>query len=252
MLNLCPSIPQITALSGCNLDAIHDVTVAYPYNIPQSERDLFTGNFPREIHFHIRRYPADQLPTSIDGLKEWCCLRWFEKEKLLRAYYQGSHSFSDLIPTSSPVPEQSPVQEESPVQEQSPSRHEVPRKVPIWGRGYVQSKGQSRVLLHSSALSWSRRQEQVSGAQLRAPLPPCKSRGRVFLIKFFSIIYWTFFVIGIFVLIWSYTLARWYFASVAIFFIAQEKIAGGCEIMEVALHNRKPSQRWKQSCNHRE
>ncbi|XP_067837477.1 lysocardiolipin acyltransferase 1-like, partial [Heptranchias perlo] len=176
-----------------NLDAIHDITVAYPHNIPQTERDLFTGNFPKEIHFHIHRFSSAHLPTTVDGLQEWCCLRWQDKERLLRNFYQGGRSFRALDQ----------------------------------GQGLGQGQGQV--------------QGRVQG---QGRVPPCKSRGRVFLIKCFSILYWTGFVGTMFVLIWRYTLARWYFASAVIFFVAQEKIFGGCELMEIAVHNRKPSRRW--------
>uniref|UniRef100_A0A673CRD7 Lysocardiolipin acyltransferase 1 n=1 Tax=Sphaeramia orbicularis TaxID=375764 RepID=A0A673CRD7_9TELE len=38
-----------TLRKGDNLDAVHDITVAYPKNIPQTERHLILGLFPREI-----------------------------------------------------------------------------------------------------------------------------------------------------------------------------------------------------------
>ncbi|XP_076841771.1 lysocardiolipin acyltransferase 1 [Brachyhypopomus gauderio] len=72
---------------GDNLDAVHDITVAYPKNIPQTERHLLSGAFPREIHFHVRRFAADSLPTEPDLLQEWCRQRWAEKEQRLRTFY---------------------------------------------------------------------------------------------------------------------------------------------------------------------
>ncbi|XP_078391392.1 lysocardiolipin acyltransferase 1 [Cetorhinus maximus] len=233
---------------GSNLDAIHDVTIAYPYNIPQSERDLFTGNYPREIHFYIRRYPASQLPSSVEGLKEWCCLRWHDKEKLLRSYYQGSRSFTDQVQIESQT--QILIQSRTQIQDVSldQSRLQVQRHTQLWGKGWSWRRGQGQAQGHSRTQglgrSWGQEQGQ-SGDQGAGPLPPSKSRGRVFLIKLFSIVYWTAFVLTMFVMIWSYTLARWYFATVAIFFIAQERVVGGCEVMEVAAHNWKASHRWR-------
>nr|CAB3263400.1 lysocardiolipin acyltransferase 1 [Phallusia mammillata] len=69
------------------IQAVHDVTVAYPFNIPQEEVDLLKGDFPREVHFHIRRYPIEELPKDEKQLGDWCQDRWAEKEELLCQYY---------------------------------------------------------------------------------------------------------------------------------------------------------------------
>lgn len=76
-----------TLRKGDNLDAVHDITVAYPKNIPQTERHLILGQFPREIHFHVRRYEASTLPTSPSALQAWTQERWAEKEVRLRDFY---------------------------------------------------------------------------------------------------------------------------------------------------------------------
>nr|XP_031540783.1 lysocardiolipin acyltransferase 1 isoform X3 [Vicugna pacos] len=78
---------------GKNLDAVHDITVAYPHNIPQTESHLLHGDFPKEIHFHVHRYPIDTLPTSKEDLELWCHRRWEEKEERLRSFYQGERNF---------------------------------------------------------------------------------------------------------------------------------------------------------------
>ncbi|XP_036398551.1 lysocardiolipin acyltransferase 1 [Megalops cyprinoides] len=82
-----------TLRKGDNLDAIHDITVAYPQNIPQTERHLMSGLFPREIHFHVRRYPVSTLPGSVSQLQAWCQERWAEKEERLRDFYTGARCF---------------------------------------------------------------------------------------------------------------------------------------------------------------
>ncbi|XP_030051977.1 lysocardiolipin acyltransferase 1 [Microcaecilia unicolor] len=82
-------------IEGQNLDAIHDITVAYPHNIPQTERHILNGNFPKEIHFHVQRYPVATLPTSKEELQLWCQQRWQEKEERLRAFYEG-HKYFDV------------------------------------------------------------------------------------------------------------------------------------------------------------
>ncbi|XP_060101410.1 lysocardiolipin acyltransferase 1 [Heteronotia binoei] len=78
---------------GNNLDAIHDITVAYPQNIPQTEKHLLYGNFPKEIHFHVHRYPVQTLPVSREELQLWCQKRWEEKEERLRLFYEGKKNF---------------------------------------------------------------------------------------------------------------------------------------------------------------
>lgn len=70
--------------------------MAYPKNIPQTERHLILGQFPREIHFHVRRYPVASLPCSSSTsasatteLQAWCQERWVEKEARLRDFYSA-------------------------------------------------------------------------------------------------------------------------------------------------------------------
>ncbi|CAJ0928354.1 unnamed protein product [Ranitomeya imitator] len=89
-----PINPQDNPISaGNNLDAIHDITVAYPHNIPQTEKHILHGNFPKEIHFHVRRYPVSSLPASKEDLQLWCQERWKEKEERLRTFYEGEKYF---------------------------------------------------------------------------------------------------------------------------------------------------------------
>ncbi|XP_059838508.1 lysocardiolipin acyltransferase 1 [Hypanus sabinus] len=256
---------------GSNVDAIHDVTVAYPYNIPQSERDLFNGNFPKEIHFHIKRYPAAQLPITLEGLQEWCRLRWLDKERLLRTFYQGDRSFHSLDPGQDLSPDEGEDQNPGLDQEQDWSPEQgrdlslsqgqdlsLSRELgPITAQEEGQSlrrrwvQGWNRLLARGRV--WFEGRRRVSGqyqgqdlslsqswrpVQPHVHIPPCKSQGRVFLIKLFSVVYWTAFVLGAMMLLWSYTLARWYFSSVVIFFILQERLFGGIEIMEMAAQRR--------------
>lgn len=152
---------------GKNLDAIHDITVAYPHNIPQTERHLLQGDFPKEIHFHVRRYPIDTLPASKEDLQLWCHKRWEEKEERLRSFYQGGRNFSFT--------------------------------------------GQSVI-------------------------PPCKSELRVLVVKLLSMLYWTLFSPAMCLLIYSYSLVRWYFLITVVILVLQERIFGGLEIIELACY----------------
>eukprot|EP00069_Balaena_mysticetus_P015642 bmy_22529T0 len=72
---------------GKNLDAVHDITVAYPHNIPQTERHVLLKDFSKEIHFHVHRYPVDTLPTSKEDLQLWYHKWWEEKEERLCCFY---------------------------------------------------------------------------------------------------------------------------------------------------------------------
>ncbi|KAM9297204.1 lysocardiolipin acyltransferase 1 isoform 2-T4 [Morus bassanus] len=152
---------------GDNLDAIHDITVAYPQNIPQTEKHLLNGNFPKEIHFHVQRYPIDTVPTSKEELQLWCRKRWEEKEERLRHFYDGGKCFS--------------------------------------------ATGQSII-------------------------PPCKSELRVLAVKCISLLYWTVFPLAMLALLYLYSFARWYFGAMIIFFVVQQKIFGGLELIELACH----------------
>ncbi|XP_029793867.1 lysocardiolipin acyltransferase 1 isoform X2 [Suricata suricatta] len=152
---------------GKNLDAVHDITVAYPHNIPQTERHLLYGDFPKEIHFHVHRYPVDTLPTSTEGLQLWCHQRWEEKEERLRSFYQGGKNF------------------------------------------------------------------HFTGQTV---IPPCKSELRVSVVKLLSILYWTLFSPAMCLLIYLYSLVRWYFIVTIVVFVLQERIFGGLEIIELACY----------------
>uniref|UniRef100_A0A8C5KQA3 Lysocardiolipin acyltransferase 1 n=2 Tax=Jaculus jaculus TaxID=51337 RepID=A0A8C5KQA3_JACJA len=152
---------------GKNLDAVHDITVAYPYNIPQTEKHLLLGDFPAEIHFHIRRYSAAALPTSREDLQLWCRARWEEKEQRLRAFYEGGRRFR--------APE-------------------------------------------------------------RSAFPPCKSELRVFVVKLLSLLYWALFCLAMPLLTYSYSLVRWYFMIYVAFFVLEERIFGGLEIIQLACY----------------
>ena len=56
---------RFTLISDGNLDAIYDVTIAYPDNLPETEADLANGSIPSEIHFHIKRYYSPLVNTHV-------------------------------------------------------------------------------------------------------------------------------------------------------------------------------------------
>ncbi|XP_026795017.3 lysocardiolipin acyltransferase 1 [Pangasianodon hypophthalmus] len=152
---------------GDNLDALHDITVAYPHSTPQTERHLLAGTFPHQIHFHVHRYPVSSLPEETAALQAWCHERWAEKEERLRSFY-SSQRFDEA----------------------------------------------------------------------EARIPPCKSELRVALIKAASLCYWNAFIAFSFLGLWLWTPLRVYFLVVLIFFLVQQKVMGGVELIELACHQR--------------
>ncbi|XP_035711163.1 lysocardiolipin acyltransferase 1-like [Folsomia candida] len=69
------------------LDAVYDLTIAYPKTLPINELDILSGKIPEEVHFNISRYEGDTLPRDEEGIKTWCEQRWAEKETSLKKFY---------------------------------------------------------------------------------------------------------------------------------------------------------------------
>lgn len=93
--------PRVRGFTYCveklrqgRLDAVHDVTIGYSKNYCYQEMDLLRGNVPDEIHFHIRRYSNDEIPQDVEGLENWCCERWKEKEEKLHKFYSEEFHFA--------------------------------------------------------------------------------------------------------------------------------------------------------------
>ena len=78
------------------IDAVYDVTIGYDQDYCYKEKDLFLlGNFPKEIHFDIKRYPISEMPTEYSAQEQWLCQRWVEKEERLTEFYlNNSQGFS--------------------------------------------------------------------------------------------------------------------------------------------------------------
>lgn len=71
------------------------MTVAYSSTFPQNELELVRGNLPRKVHFHVRRYPPSEYPSTPEGLASWCRDRWVAKEKLLEYFYANGRFQND-------------------------------------------------------------------------------------------------------------------------------------------------------------
>ncbi|CAP39734.2 Protein CBR-BUS-18 [Caenorhabditis briggsae] len=81
------------------VDYIYDITIAYPYNIVQSEVDLVVkGASPREVHFHIRKIPISQVPLNEQDASRWLTDRWTLKEQLLHQFYSEEQPINRQFP----------------------------------------------------------------------------------------------------------------------------------------------------------
>ncbi|XP_014249729.1 lysocardiolipin acyltransferase 1-like isoform X3 [Cimex lectularius] len=80
----------VQKMSSVNqLDAVYDLSVAYPGTLPETEFDVLRGYFPEQVHFNIRRYPIDQLPVDDEELKHWLSNIWKDKEDTLIQFYES-------------------------------------------------------------------------------------------------------------------------------------------------------------------
>lgn len=87
------------------LDAVYDLTIAYPDYIPQSEVDLIRGRFPREVHFHIRRISSADIPAHDDStLRRWLEDRWSDKEAILKGFYERKAFSTQIWPMTKTLP----------------------------------------------------------------------------------------------------------------------------------------------------
>uniref|UniRef100_A0A8R1I2S4 PlsC domain-containing protein n=1 Tax=Caenorhabditis japonica TaxID=281687 RepID=A0A8R1I2S4_CAEJA len=81
------------------IEYIYDITIAYPYNIVQSEVDLvLKGASPREVHFHIRKIPISQVPLNEVEAGKWLNDRWTIKEQLLHKFYSEEQPINRQFP----------------------------------------------------------------------------------------------------------------------------------------------------------
>ncbi|CAB0045317.1 unnamed protein product [Trichogramma brassicae] len=70
------------------LDAIYDLTFAYPDLEPNPFKKFLCGHLPYEIHVYVRRFDKDDLPRDEIGLKHWLQQRWKIKEESLTRFHE--------------------------------------------------------------------------------------------------------------------------------------------------------------------
>ncbi|CAF0790157.1 unnamed protein product [Rotaria sordida] len=69
------------------IDNVDDVTIAYEGNFPVTELDLLKGVVPKVVHFHVKRYPINDLPQEDEKIGQWLQDCWNEKENRLKEFY---------------------------------------------------------------------------------------------------------------------------------------------------------------------
>ena len=98
------------ALRSGRLDAVYDVTVGYPDALAKTEADFARGDcIPREIHYNVQHYKAEDLPTDEQELTQWLSDRWKEKEKTLELFYTHKQ-FMEPVPRQADSNEATPQQ----------------------------------------------------------------------------------------------------------------------------------------------
>lgn len=85
-VHLCMYFP-FNLHTDSQLNAVYDLTVAYPITLPVNETDILKGKIPEEVHFNICRHGVETLPKDEEGIKTWCEQRWAEKEASLKKFY---------------------------------------------------------------------------------------------------------------------------------------------------------------------
>ncbi|KAL7296346.1 hypothetical protein TKK_0010360 [Trichogramma kaykai] len=81
-----------------NLDAVYDITVAYPDLVPELGVEFLNGKLPKVIHFNVVRIGKDQLPTNEEDLKTWLEERWRLKERQLDKFDKYKKFDSEIWP----------------------------------------------------------------------------------------------------------------------------------------------------------
>lgn len=74
-----------SAVAGLRrIDAVYDVTIAYPGMQPGVGR-LFSGQM-REVHVHVQRFAKSDLPVEESALAQWLMQRFAEKDQRLEKF----------------------------------------------------------------------------------------------------------------------------------------------------------------------
>ncbi|KAF9671869.1 hypothetical protein SADUNF_Sadunf12G0094900 [Salix dunnii] len=73
-----------------SLDAVYDVSIAYKHQLPTFLDNVF-GTDPSEVHIHVRRIPAKEMPASDSEAATWLMDRVQLKDRLLSDFKAHGH-----------------------------------------------------------------------------------------------------------------------------------------------------------------
>lgn len=80
-----------------HLDAVYDVTIGYPGEVPSLGQAF--GSRMRRVDIHVRRFPIESFPEDEEGLSDWVFERFTAKDQLLAEFQaQGTFPGEDLYP----------------------------------------------------------------------------------------------------------------------------------------------------------
>lgn len=76
---------------------IINMSVGYVGTIPQNERDIVFGNWPKEIHFFSEQIPSSDIPEENSGIERWLKQIWQKKEAQLKEFYSKNRFKSSYM-----------------------------------------------------------------------------------------------------------------------------------------------------------
>ncbi len=77
-------VASVTGLQG-HIHAVYDVTIGYVDGLPSLWQ--WAKGEMREVHLHVRRFAAAELPSAPEALAEWLRERFEEKDERLERFY---------------------------------------------------------------------------------------------------------------------------------------------------------------------
>jgi 1-acyl-sn-glycerol-3-phosphate acyltransferase len=77
-------VASVTGLQG-HIHAVYDVTIGYVDGLPSLWQ--WAKGEMREVHLHVRRFAAAELPSAPEALAEWLRDRFEEKDERLEQFY---------------------------------------------------------------------------------------------------------------------------------------------------------------------
>lgn len=110
-VNISASSPRANGVVSSQLEYLIDLTIAYPdQKRPLNLWSIMSASRkPCRIIFYYRVYPISQVPRDKDGLTEWFYQLFYDKERMLSAYYGNSSTVATsggengTIPASTPA-----------------------------------------------------------------------------------------------------------------------------------------------------